>query len=380
MSAVVGDRAGPGGRSRRCGSGPRAGRPGCSWPGWRCGARRPTPAWHRRRPAPARLLRPPRCCPALAPAQRDLLVRAAPLERLSGSLCDAALEVTGSAAVLAALDRADLFVVALDAEREWYRCHRLLRDALLRAPGARRAAPRRPAPGGRLVRRSTAGSTTRSATCWTPATHAEPPRSCWRPAAVVLRARLGGAPTCALGEQLPEAVVTPQLACHWPTPPTSAAGATGCPLARPVRPAHRRPRHRHPGLAQPAGRRADAARRDRHAAVRVRPAVDAVRAGRRAGGGGRRRPDTRSSRMALGSAYGLDGRFAEARRSWPTSWRRRGEHGWCHRASTCRSPACSASACWSWAAATSSTRLLREAVRSPTRPSATGARPPRPGR
>ena len=74
--------------------------------------------------------------PALAPPQRDLLVRTAPLELLSGSLCDAALDVQGSAAVLAELERADLFVVALDQEREWYRCHRLLRDALLRSPEA----------------------------------------------------------------------------------------------------------------------------------------------------------------------------------------------------------------------------------------------------
>ena len=70
--------------------------------------------------------------PGLAADQRELLVRAAPLERLSGSLCDAALQVTGSAEVLAALDRADLFLVALDADRTWYRCHRLFRDVLLR--------------------------------------------------------------------------------------------------------------------------------------------------------------------------------------------------------------------------------------------------------
>ncbi len=69
--------------------------------------------------------------PGLAPRQRELLVRAAPLERLSGSLCDAALQVEGSAEVLAELVHADLFVAALDGEREWYRCHRLLRDALL---------------------------------------------------------------------------------------------------------------------------------------------------------------------------------------------------------------------------------------------------------
>ena len=68
----------------------------------------------------------------LVPDHRDLLVRASVLERLSGPLCDTALERTGSAAVLDALDRADLFVTALDPRREWYRCHRLLRDVLLR--------------------------------------------------------------------------------------------------------------------------------------------------------------------------------------------------------------------------------------------------------
>ncbi|WP_406157531.1 LuxR C-terminal-related transcriptional regulator [Streptomyces sp. NBC_00882] len=70
--------------------------------------------------------------PSLAPSHRDLLVRAAPLERLSGSLCDAALQVTGSGEVLADLVRADLFVAALDDERQWYRCHHLLRDVLAR--------------------------------------------------------------------------------------------------------------------------------------------------------------------------------------------------------------------------------------------------------
>ncbi|MET0966118.1 MAG: LuxR C-terminal-related transcriptional regulator, partial [Nakamurella sp.] len=75
--------------------------------------------------------------PSITSEQRELLVRAAPLERLSGSLCDAALQVTGSEAVLATLERADLFLVALDAEHEWYRCHHLFRDVLLREPEAR---------------------------------------------------------------------------------------------------------------------------------------------------------------------------------------------------------------------------------------------------
>ncbi|GLZ45277.1 helix-turn-helix transcriptional regulator [Actinomycetospora sp. NBRC 106375] len=74
--------------------------------------------------------------PDLAPAQRDLLVATAPLARLSGSLCDAVLDRTGSADVLEELDRADLFVVGLDEHREWYRCHGLLQDALRREAGA----------------------------------------------------------------------------------------------------------------------------------------------------------------------------------------------------------------------------------------------------
>ncbi|MGD9990865.1 LuxR C-terminal-related transcriptional regulator [Pseudonocardia sp.] len=73
--------------------------------------------------------------PALAPRQRDLLVGCAPLDRLSGPLCDAVLKTTGSGAVLASLERAELFVVSLDAGREWYRCHRLLRGAMLRQAG-----------------------------------------------------------------------------------------------------------------------------------------------------------------------------------------------------------------------------------------------------
>ncbi|MGW6276154.1 LuxR C-terminal-related transcriptional regulator [Kribbella sp. NPDC055071] len=71
--------------------------------------------------------------PALAPEQRDLLRRAAPLEALSGPLCDAALDTNGSADVLADLERAGLFVSSLDERHEWYRCHRLLRDVLLGA-------------------------------------------------------------------------------------------------------------------------------------------------------------------------------------------------------------------------------------------------------
>src|SRR5262249_37635470 len=40
------------------------------------------------------------------------------------------------AAVLAELERADLFVAALDRDGEWYRCHPLLREALMRTHDA----------------------------------------------------------------------------------------------------------------------------------------------------------------------------------------------------------------------------------------------------
>jgi LuxR family transcriptional regulator, maltose regulon positive regulatory protein len=69
---------------------------------------------------------------ALPAEHRDLLVRTSVLERLSGALCDEVLGRGGSAAILDELARADLFVVPLDSRGEWYRCHRLFRDALLR--------------------------------------------------------------------------------------------------------------------------------------------------------------------------------------------------------------------------------------------------------
>jgi LuxR family maltose regulon positive regulatory protein len=61
---------------------------------------------------------------------RDLLVRASVLDHLSGPLCDAALGLSGSASTLEELDRADVFVTPVDHRREWFRCHRLFRDAL----------------------------------------------------------------------------------------------------------------------------------------------------------------------------------------------------------------------------------------------------------
>jgi LuxR family maltose regulon positive regulatory protein len=68
---------------------------------------------------------------AQLPTERvAFLTRTAVLERLSGPLCDAVLETTGSAAVLASLERSNLLVVPLGRQRDWYRYHPLFRELL----------------------------------------------------------------------------------------------------------------------------------------------------------------------------------------------------------------------------------------------------------
>lgn len=63
---------------------------------------------------------------------RGFLLQTSILERLSGGLCDAVTGGTDGQHRLEALERANLFVVALDEERHWYRYHHLFAD-LLRA-------------------------------------------------------------------------------------------------------------------------------------------------------------------------------------------------------------------------------------------------------
>ncbi len=68
---------------------------------------------------------------ARQPAQiRDFLIRTAILDRLSGPLCDAVTGTQGGKAMLDGLDRANLFVVPLDDNRQWYRYHQLFADVL----------------------------------------------------------------------------------------------------------------------------------------------------------------------------------------------------------------------------------------------------------
>src|SRR5215469_10493467 len=62
---------------------------------------------------------------------RVFLTRTAVLERMSGLLCEAVLELPGSAAILAGLARSNLLLVPLDRRGQWYRYHHLFRDMLL---------------------------------------------------------------------------------------------------------------------------------------------------------------------------------------------------------------------------------------------------------
>ena len=50
---------------------------------------------------------------------------------MSGPICDAVLELPGSAATLADLERSNLLLVPLDRRGQWYRYHHLFRDMLL---------------------------------------------------------------------------------------------------------------------------------------------------------------------------------------------------------------------------------------------------------
>ena len=64
------------------------------------------------------------------PSAQALMLRTSVLERLSGPLCDAVLEQQGSAAMLDALSRSNLFLVPLDDEGGWYRFHHLFAQLL----------------------------------------------------------------------------------------------------------------------------------------------------------------------------------------------------------------------------------------------------------
>ena len=82
------------------------------------------------------------------PPAQALMLRTSILERLSGPLCDAVMEHEGSASMLEALSRSNLFLAPLDDEAGWYRFHpvfaQLLRVELKRRePGLAPALHRR---------------------------------------------------------------------------------------------------------------------------------------------------------------------------------------------------------------------------------------------
>jgi LuxR family maltose regulon positive regulatory protein len=62
---------------------------------------------------------------------RAFLTRTAVLERMSAPLCEAVLEMPGSAATLAELARSNLLLVPLDGRGQWFRYHHLFRGMLL---------------------------------------------------------------------------------------------------------------------------------------------------------------------------------------------------------------------------------------------------------
>lgn len=66
----------------------------------------------------------------LPATRREFLLHTSVLDHLTGPLCDAVADVSGSAATLEDLERANLFLIPLDNHREWYRYHHLFGDWL----------------------------------------------------------------------------------------------------------------------------------------------------------------------------------------------------------------------------------------------------------
>ncbi|MDT7711516.1 MAG: hypothetical protein QOG46_205, partial [Pseudonocardiales bacterium] len=63
-------------------------------------------------------------------AVRQFLMQSAVLDRLTGPLCDAVTGRADGSEMIQILERANLFIVALDDRREWYRYHHLFADVL----------------------------------------------------------------------------------------------------------------------------------------------------------------------------------------------------------------------------------------------------------
>jgi LuxR family maltose regulon positive regulatory protein len=63
-------------------------------------------------------------------AMLSFLLHTSILESLSGPLCDALLDRTDGQAMLEAMEQANMFLLPLDDDRQWYRYHHLFADAL----------------------------------------------------------------------------------------------------------------------------------------------------------------------------------------------------------------------------------------------------------
>jgi LuxR family maltose regulon positive regulatory protein len=63
-------------------------------------------------------------------AVQNFLLLSSVLSRLAGPLCDAVTGLSGSQARLEALERDNLFITALDTQRQWYRYHPFFADLL----------------------------------------------------------------------------------------------------------------------------------------------------------------------------------------------------------------------------------------------------------
>jgi LuxR family transcriptional regulator, maltose regulon positive regulatory protein len=66
----------------------------------------------------------------VSPAEASFLTRTSILESMSGPVCDATLEETGSSSALEGLENRNLLVLPVDHRREWYRYHHPFRELL----------------------------------------------------------------------------------------------------------------------------------------------------------------------------------------------------------------------------------------------------------
>ncbi len=66
----------------------------------------------------------------LSDETRRFVLQTSILDRLCGSLCDAVTGIPGGQEMLVSLERENLFLMPLDASREWFRYHRLFADFL----------------------------------------------------------------------------------------------------------------------------------------------------------------------------------------------------------------------------------------------------------